>query len=127
MAKEISVTEAQRRIIEMVNTDDDLLNSEVDNEGQIVIYTGLYLRDGKIYDKPEPNELEVISGLIAQAESIFKSNLDWETKYNQIFGMKIIRKILDAGYLFEYYDPDTTYREDVTAYMQALIEWRNNN
>lgn len=54
MAKEISITEAQRRIIEMVNTDDaDLLNSEVDNEGQIVIYTGLYLKDGKIYDEPK--------------------------------------------------------------------------
>ncbi len=123
MAKEISITEAQRRIIEMVNTDDaDLLNSEVDNEGQIVIYTGLYLRGGKIYDEPEPNELEVIRDLIAQAESIFNSDLDWETKYDQIFGMKIARKILDAGYSFDYYDPDTTYQEDVTAYMRALTD-----
>lgn len=51
-AKEISTTEAQRRIIEMVSGDSDILNSEVDNEGQIVIYTGIYIRDGKIYDEP---------------------------------------------------------------------------
>jgi hypothetical protein len=50
--KEISVQEAQRRIIEMVSGEDDILNSEVDNEGQIIIYTGVYIRHGKIYDEP---------------------------------------------------------------------------
>ncbi len=55
MVKEISITEAQRRIVELVN-DDHFSEDDTDNDGRIVIYTGLYLRDGKIYDGFEEEE-----------------------------------------------------------------------
>lgn len=65
---------------------------------------------------------------IKKAEKIFNSSeLDWEEKYDQIFDMKLIDAI--EGFTmrrFEYCDPDTTYQEDVTALMGAVLEWRNN-
>lgn len=45
------------------------------------------------------------------------TNLDWEAKYDKIFS---IRKEYCVN--FDYYDPDTTYEEDVTAFMNAFKE-----
>ena len=48
----ITVTEAIRRIVEDC-TDANIINAETDNQGQIVLYTGLYMKDGEIYDDPD--------------------------------------------------------------------------
>ncbi len=63
--------------------------------------------------------------LIDEASKIFHSDTDWEVKYDAIFGMKIGQKIIAAGFSFDWYDPDTTYQEDVTAYFRALEEWKD--
>jgi hypothetical protein len=46
--------------------------------------------------------------------------LDWEQKFNLIFSFDISQKIYNSEYRFDYYDPDTTYEEDVTAFMNAF-------
>ena len=67
----------------------------------------------------------VIDIKINQAISIFQSDLDWEIKYDKIFSMGIWQLIRQSGYSFEWDDPDTTYEEDLTAYVIALEEfWR---
>lgn len=67
---------------------------------------------------------------IEEAESIFNSATDWEDKFSRIFSKDIsdkIRKLRnELGISFEYYDPDTTYQEDVTAYIDALLQLKNN-
>lgn len=45
----ITITEAIRRIIEDC-TDGNIINAETDNQGQIVIYTGLFLKNSEVYD-----------------------------------------------------------------------------
>jgi hypothetical protein len=62
--------------------------------------------------------------LIERAEAIFRSEADWEIKYDTIFDMFIWRKIRDVGHHFEWCDPDTSYEEDVTAYVTALSEFK---
>lgn len=62
--------------------------------------------------------------LIVQANQIvLNPNLDWEQLYDQIFDMWIWKKIHAAGYAFDWSDPDTSYEEDVLAYVRALNEW----
>lgn len=64
--------------------------------------------------------------LIEEAEAIINNpNLSWRLKYGTIFGMNISGYLRDLGYRIEWNDPDTTHQEDVEAYMQALIKWRN--
>lgn len=55
MAKEISRTEAQRRIIEIAESGFE--DCDTDNDGQMIIYTGIYYwRDGTLRDEPEPGQ-----------------------------------------------------------------------
>lgn len=63
---------------------------------------------------------------INQAEEILSSSISDETKFDVIFGMNIWQSIREEGYHFEWCDPDTTYEEDVTAYVKALVQWRDN-
>lgn len=52
-------------------------------------------------------------------EIISCENLCWEQKYNRIFSDQISRKVHKLIYL-DYYDPDTSYKEDVLAFAEAL-------
>lgn len=70
--------------------------------------------------------IAVIVEKINQAEEILNSSISDETKYNVIFGMSIWQHMKEEGYHFEWCDPDTSYLEDVTAYVKALVQWRNN-
>lgn len=47
------------------------------------------------------------------------NNLDWEEKYDKIFSDKISKKVFSLTSL-NYYDPDTSYEEDVTAFVNAF-------
>lgn len=55
----------------------------------------------------------------AYAEEVLASDADWETKYEIVF--KFVKpKIRATGIRVEWSDPDTSYEEDVTAYVSAL-------
>jgi hypothetical protein len=63
-----------------------------------------------------------LRSLVAQANEIFDSeSLSWEAKYDLIFSKDISRKVFDLIDL-RYYDPDTSYEEDVKAFVNALNE-----
>lgn len=63
--------------------------------------------------------LEKLNELYNEAIQIFESDLPWDTKYDLIFSEHISRKVYDMIHL-DYYDPDTSYEEDVTAFIQAF-------
>lgn len=72
--------------------------------------------------KPLANAFRVL-------ERIFSDpNLGWDEKFDAIFSDSVsgaIRKGREHyGVALEYYDPDTTYQEDVTAYYNAAMEIR---
>ena len=48
--------------------------------------------------------------------------LDWEVKYHMIFSLcpKMTKRLGEVGLRLDYYDPDTTYEEDVTALRKML-------
>lgn len=58
--------------------------------------------------------------LARTAQSIADSAADWETKYDLIFSDHIIEPIKETGIGFDWCDPDTTYEEDVTAFVTAV-------
>lgn len=53
-----------------------------------------------------------------RAKRIITSDLDWKEKYNMIFSEEISHK-----FSLNYYGPDTSYEEDVLAFMNALDEY----
>lgn len=58
--------------------------------------------------------LEVYS----EAIRIFDSGISWKAKYDLIFSDRI-----SQGVDFEWYDPDTSYEEDVTSFIKAFKEY----
>jgi len=68
--------------------------------------------------KPE----EKLRNLNRKANEIYNSEFfTWEEKYDQIFSEKISKKVFNLIKL-DYYDPDTSYQEDVQAFMSAFNE-----
>ncbi len=53
---------------------------------------------------------------------IANSDAEWKTKFDVIFSEDLSLRVwnLDPG--FDYRDPDTTYEEDVQAFVNALQE-----
>lgn len=63
----------------------------------------------------------LLNQLYAKAEQIFEAkDLEWSEKYDMIFSDKISSRV---NHLFDWYDPDTSYEEDVTAFMNAFREY----
>lgn len=46
---------------------------------------------------------------------------DWKIIYDEIFSKHICHRALEL-YKFEWYDPDTSYEEDVRAFMGGFFE-----
>jgi len=70
-------------------------------------------------DTIDENSIDFLHQLYRKAYHIFESKeLDWSEKYDLIFSDKISKKVY-----FEYYDPDTSYEEDVTAFMNAFKKY----
>lgn len=50
--------------------------------------------------------------------------INWELKYDLIFSEKFSRKVFslikELGTSLEYYDPDSSYEEDLRAFSEAL-------
>lgn len=63
--------------------------------------------------------LSELRELHAQVNEIFDSELPWETKYDLIFSERVSRCIFELIHI-DYCDPDTSYQEDVTAFVDAL-------
>lgn len=51
-----------------------------------------------------------------------RSEEDWEALYNFVFSDRISLRICEILPGFEWFDPDTTYQEDVCAFIDAF--WR---
>jgi len=56
------------------------------------------------------------------AIAIADSDADPEVKYDMIFSDEIAVAMRATGYMVDYYDPDTSYEEDVAAYANAVRE-----
>lgn len=65
--------------------------------------------------------LAELRDLQAQVNEVFVSGLSWETKYDLIFSERLSRRVFGIIHL-EYYDPDTSHQEDVTAFVEAFNE-----
>lgn len=68
--------------------------------------------------------LKKILRLIDAAIVVFESSATWEIKYDAIFGLKIPHTIEEAGFNFDWYDPDMDYEDDVTAFINAIKEFK---
>lgn len=69
----------------------------------------------------------LLHDLHARATDIFNdSSLDWEQKYDQIFSDEVSVKVFNLIRL-DYCDPDTTYQEDVEAFMRAFDQAMERN
>lgn len=58
-----------------------------------------------------------------KAKAIVESGMSWEAKYDLIFSEEISRKFSSIARGFDYYDPDTTYEEDVMAWYNSAHEY----
>lgn len=60
---------------------------------------------------------------IDETERIAASEADWPLKYDLVFAKlwtKVRPKLEELGIDFDWYDPDTSYEEDVLAFVGAL-------
>ncbi len=57
---------------------------------------------------------------------VTQDDVDWELKFDLIFSPEVSRRIFqlfsELNVSFDYYDPDTSYEEDVQALANALEE-----
>ena len=60
--------------------------------------------------------------VVEEIEKIYESNLTGKRKYDMVFGL-CAEKLWGNLPGFSYYDPDTTYQEDVEAVVKALREY----
>lgn len=60
--------------------------------------------------------------LVAVIDNIMRSSQDWSVKYDLIFSPGISRRIEALGYTPDYCDPDSSYEDDVRAYVDAVNE-----
>lgn len=51
------------------------------------------------------------------------NNKVWEELYDEVFSKEISRHIFNDFPDFDYRDPDTTYQEDVCAFITAFCEY----
>lgn len=57
-----------------------------------------------------------------RAVHVANSDAEWETKYDLIFSDDMSLMVMDLDPGFSYYDPDTSYEDDVRAFVDALQE-----
>lgn len=59
--------------------------------------------------------------LAREVQRICDTDASWEMKYELVFSKELSGR-LQALYSLDYYDPDTTYEEDVLAFCRAVNE-----
>lgn len=60
--------------------------------------------------------------LLEECIRIINSDIDWADKYDAIFSDRISQRVFDSICLEGYVDPDTSYEEDVMAFINAFRE-----
>lgn len=53
------------------------------------------------------------------------NNVSWEAKYDFVFSEIMSKTVFKIAPDFDYYDPDTSYEEDTTAFVSALEKYIN--
>lgn len=70
------------------------------------------------------NYLELVKINNKVQRLVSENEIDWELKYDTIFSPNISRKVFalmkELNVSFDYYDPDTSYEEDIKAFSDAL-------
>ena len=76
------------------------------------------------YERFIQRATEMEADIREEESGVVISNAYWETAYEAVFGTsKDVQAVLRAlNTRLEYYDPDTTYEEDVRAFVDALRE-----
>jgi radical SAM superfamily enzyme YgiQ (UPF0313 family) len=64
--------------------------------------------------------MDEITLIHERAKRIVSSDLSWKDKYNMIFSDDVSGKVI---HLFDYYDPDSDYDDDVIAFMNGFDEY----
>lgn len=59
--------------------------------------------------------------LAREVQRICDTDASWETKYEVVFSAALSKRMY-AICRFDYYDPDTSYEEDVLAFCRAVNE-----
>jgi hypothetical protein len=70
--------------------------------------------------KPMAITFTELQEIYKEAREIFKSSISWKAKYDLIFSDRISKKVS-----FDWYDPDTSYEEDVTYFMMGFDSYMN--
>lgn len=81
------------------------------------------MEEKRRYAEMMENQMEKLLELHDNATQIVNSDLSWEAKYDLIFSPNLSRKVFDIASGMSYYDPDTTYEEDVMAFYNAFTEY----
>lgn len=67
------------------------------------------------------NDLREIIELSKRARFIANSkNITWKSKFDLVFSESISRRVFHLYPDFKYYDPDTSYEDDVMAFVISL-------
>ena len=75
------------------------------------------------------NSLEELKDLFGHVQEMYligvtDSRVDWEIIYDRVFSERCSRRVFtlcnELGSSLDYYDPDTSYEEDVAAFYWAL-------
>lgn len=78
-----------------------------------------------VHDRVGKKRAKILK-LYIKTLDIYHSERSWEDKYDQIFSKKISSKIYKLIDL-DYYDPDTSYEEDVNAFTLAFSNYIKDN
>lgn len=74
----------------------------------------------KEYREPLDRALEIANHVYDNAYNFTED--EWENIYDIIFGDKVCDVVVDAIPNFDWVDTDTTYKEDILAFIEAFME-----
>ena len=74
----------------------------------------------KEYREPLDRALEIANYVYDNAYNFTED--EWENLYDIIFDDKVCGVVTDSIPNFDWFDPDTSYKEDILAFIQAFFE-----
>ena len=72
-----------------------------------------------------------VAGILQKAFDKAGNMCNWDSKddeiwgklYDRIFSESVARKVWKMFPYFDYYDPDTSYYEDLQAFVSSFVDW----